>query len=312
MLHTFRCGTPFAAEGKTDRKMKKLITIAAAALFAGSVQAQEIALPVIDAQALGMGGVTMTSVTGAHTLYNNAAATAFSLYPARLSASYYGQAEFDYYGISGYWRVGRVNTIQGGWRQYLREKGNHDAALDLGYTHRIGEEWAVGIVGRYMQLKRYEERAEALAVDVSAAWQHPIEGLGEYALLRVGAKLTNLGAFLDDTPRDLPMQMKGGVALETLFSDAHQLTVGADLGYSFTPSAVRGFEAAVGAEYTLMQLIRLRAGYHVGERKAYYPSFGSLGAGISLLHLRVDFAYLLAEKGSFLRNTYSISFGLDF
>lgn len=284
----------------------------AALLLLGGVQAQEMALPVIDAQALGMGGVTMTSVAGAHTLYNNAAATAFSPYPAKLSTSYYGQADFDYYGVSGYWRLDRSNTIQGGWRQYLREKGNHDSALDLGYTRQIGEEWAVGVVGRYMHLKRYQEQADALAVDVSAAWQHPIEHLGEYALLRVGAKLSNLGAFLDDTPYDLPMQIKMGAALETYFSDAHQLTVGADLGYYFTPSAVRGFEAAVGAEYTLMQLIRLRAGYHVGERKAYYPSFGSLGAGISLLHIRVDFAYLLAEKGSFLRNTYSISFGLDF
>ncbi len=292
--------------------MKKLITLLTASLFASAVGAQEMALPVIDAQALGMGGVTMTSVAGAHTLYNNAAATAFSLYPVKLSTSYYGQAEFDYYGVSGYWRMDRANTLQGGWRQYLREKGNHDSALDLGYTRRLGEEWAVGVVGRYMQLKRYEEKANALALDVSVAWQRPIEELGEYAALRIGAKVSNLGAFIDDTPFDLPMQFKAGAALETLFSDAHQLTVGADLGYYFTPSTVRGFEAAIGAEYTLMQLIRLRAGYHVGERKAYYPSFGAFGAGISLLHIRVDFAYLVAEKNTLLRNTYSISFGLDF
>ena len=31
-----------------------------------------------------------------------------------------------------------------------------------------------------------------------------------------------------------------------------------------------------------------------------------------ILHLRLDFAYLFAKKHSLLRNTYSISFGLDF
>lgn len=292
--------------------MKRFFVAALALVVVGTTSAQELSLPLIDARALAMGGVTMTSVAGAHTLYNNAAATAFSPYPARISSSYYGQADFDYYGVSGYWRPDRSNTFQAGWRQFLREKGNRDSALDLGYTRLVNEEWSVGVVARYMHLKRYEERADALAVDLSVAWQRPIEGIGEFALFRSGAKLSNLGGFVEDTGYSLPMDLTVGSALETYFSDAHQLTVGADVGYYFTPSAVRGFQASVGAEYSLMQLIRLRAGYHVGERKAYYPSYASFGAGVSLLHLRVDFVYLLAEKESFLRNTYSISFGLDF
>ncbi len=281
-------------------------------LIGNITTAQELSLPLIDARALAMGGVTMTSVSGAHTLYDNAAATAFSPYPARFSTSYYGQADFDYYAVSGYWRFDRSNTLQAGWRQYLREKGNRDSALDLAYTRLLNDRWSAGVVGRYMHLKRYEERADALAVDLSVAWQKPVDWAGEFALLRAGAKVSNLGGFLEDTGYKLPMDVTVGAALESYFSDAHQLTVGVDAGYCFTPSPVRGFQAAVGAEYSLMQLIRLRAGYHLGERDAYYPSFASFGAGISLLHIRVDFAYLLAEKNTLLRNTYSISFGLDF
>lgn len=292
--------------------MKRILVACLTLLVAGTASAQELSLPLIDARALAMGGVTMTTVSGAHTLYNNAAATAFSPFPAKISTSYYGQADFDYYAVSGYWRPDRNNNFQAGWRQFLREKGNRDSALDLGYTRLVNDRWSVGVVARYMHLKRYEERADAVAVDLSVAWQKPIEGIGEFAMLRSGAKVANLGAFVEDTGYSLPMDVTAGVALETYFSDAHQLTVGLDAGYCFTPSAVRGFQAAVGAEYSLMQLIRLRAGYHIGERDAYYPSFASFGAGISLLHIRVDFAYLLAEKGSFLRNTYSISFGLDF
>ena len=61
-----------------------------------------------------------------------------------------------------------------------------------------------------------------------------------------------------------------------------------------------------------MQLVQFRAGYHYGERRDYYPSYASVGAGLRILHLRLDFAYLFAQKNTLLRNTYSISFGFDF
>ena len=108
------------------------------------------------------------------------------------------------------------------------------------------------------------------------------------------------------------MTLSAGVALDTYATDAHEITVGADFGYCFSPSAGRGCSVAVGAEYNLMQLVQFRAGYHYGERSGYYPSFGSVGAGFRFLLLRLDFAYLFAPKSSWLRNTYSISFGFDF
>ena len=66
------------------------------------------------------------------------------------------------------------------------------------------------------------------------------------------------------------------------------------------------------APSTTWQLVQLRTGYHYGERRDYYPSYWTVGAGLRILHLRLDFAYLFAKKHSLLRNTYSISFGLDF
>lgn len=292
--------------------MKRLISLFVALCGASNLAAQEAAFPTIDAGSLGMGGIVMTSVTDAHAIYNNAAAAALSTVPLRFSSSYYGQSDFDYYAVSGYWRWDGANTIQLGWRQYLREKGNRDSAFDLGYARRLDERWAIGFAGRYMHLARPDGNADALAVDLSVAMTRPLEGIGSYSTLRAGARLANLGAFLDDSHRRLPTEFKAGAALDTFFSDVHELTLAADAGYCFTPSAVRGFSAAVGAEYNLMQLLQFRAGYHVGEHKAYSPSFGSLGVGVRILHLRVDFAYLLAERGTLLRNTYSISFGLDF
>lgn len=293
--------------------MKRLVTlIAALAVFQTYAQRIEATLPSPDAKAIGMGGLMMTTLSGSHAIYNNSAMAVFSRMPSQISSSYYGQEDIDYYAVSGFCRFDNVNLAQIGWRQYLREHGNNDMAVDLGYARRIGDRWAVGIVGRYMHLKRPDISADALAVDLSAAWQRPLENVGSYSTLRAGAKLGNLGGYLRDTEYTLPMDFTVGAALDTFLTDAHEITVGTDLGYYFSPSAVRGFQMSLGVEYNLMQLVQLRTGYHYGERRDYYPSYWTVGAGLRILHLRLDFAYLFAKKHSLLRNTYSISFGLDF
>lgn len=107
--------------------------------------------------------------------------------PSQVSSSYYGQGEFDYYAVTGFCRFDNVNLAQIGWRQYLRERGNNDMAVDLGYSRRLGDRWAVGIVGRYMHLKRPDDTADALAVDLSAAWSMPLENVGSYPRCASGA-----------------------------------------------------------------------------------------------------------------------------
>ena len=146
---------------------------------------------------------------------------------------------------------------------------------------------------------------------MSVAYQLPLE-IGSYSTLRAGAKLANLGAYLSDTGHSLPVDLTAGAALDTFLSDAHEITVGADLGYYFYPKDVRGYQMSLGVEYNLMQLVQFRGGYHYGEQRYYYPSYWSAGVGVRILHLRLDFAYLFAKKETLLRNTYSLSFGFDF
>ena len=115
-----------------------------------------------------------------------------------------------------------------------------------------------------------------------------------------------------DTDHSLPVDLTAGAALDTFLSDAHEITVGADLGYYFYPKDVRGYQMSLGVEYNLMQLVQFRGGYHYGEQRYYYPSYWSAGVGVRILHLRLDFAYLFAKKETLLHNTYSLSFGFDF
>lgn len=296
----------------TPMKLFATILLGAATLLALPAAAQEATLPSPDAKTIGMGGVEMTALSGSHAIYGNAAAAVFSQMPSQVSTSYYAPGDADYYAVSGMCRFDNTNLAQVGWRQYLRERGNNDMAVDAGYSRRLGERWAVGAVGRYMRVKRPGASDDALAVDLSVAYRRPLELGSSYSTLRAGARLANLGGYLGSSGRTLPADLTAGAALDSYLTDAHQITVGLDAGYRFAPSAARGFHLSAGVEYNLMQLFQLRAGYHYGERSAYDPSFASVGAGIRILHLRLDFAYQFAQRHSPLGNSYGISCGLDF
>lgn len=276
------------------------------------VHAQETAFLSPDAKSLGMGGLTMTTSGASHALYDNSAMAAFSTSQLQISSSYNKQGDTDFYAVSGMGRFGQNNFSAIGWRQYLHAKDNNDKMVDAGYSRRIGTEWGIGIVARYAHLKRPSETANSLAFDLSAAWSHPLENVGAYSTLRVGAKVANLGGYFKHTDYELPMSCTAGVAFDTFVTDAHEITIGTDFGYCFNPSAVRGFQWSVGAEYNLTQFVQFRAGYHYGEHRYYNPCYTSVGAGVRFLHLRLDFAYLFAAKDTVLHNTYSFSFGLDF
>lgn len=292
--------------------MKRPIFLLALCFGLVSARAQEAMLPNPDAKALAMGGLTMTVLSTAHSLYDNAAMSVFSRNQMLFSSSWYEQGDGDAYALTAARRIGMDNMLQLGWRQYLRVRGNSDMAVDAAYARRIGERWAVGVVGRYTRLERPGISADALAADLCAAWSMPLELGSRYAALRAGAKLANLGGYLSATDYTLPVHLTAGTALDTYLNDAHQITVGVDMGYCFNPSAVRGFQMSAGAEYNLMQLVQLRAGYHYGESRDYCPSYASVGAGVRFLHLRLDFVYLFAARRTVLHNTYSVSFGLDF
>ncbi len=296
--------------------MKRFVTTLSALFFAIGLYAQPISweLPNPDAKVLGMGGVAMTAMSGSHAIYSNAAMAIFSQSPSQVSASYYGQGGEDAYAVSGSCRFDYNNLAQIGWRQLFRGGADGgDLALDMGYSRRINDRWAIGVVGRYQRFSQIvADPANALAVDLHAAYTLPLEHVGKYSTLRAGARLSNLGGCLGDVYTTLPMRIVGGVSLDTFLTDSHEITIATDFGYCFTPSQPRGFQLSIGAEYNLVQLIQFRAGYHYGESSFYDPSYASLGAGVRILHLRLDFAYLFAARNTLLRDTYSFSFGIDF
>lgn len=266
-------------------------------------------MPDPDAKSMSMGGVMMTTLSSSHGLYGNAASVLFTHTPLQISSSYYHQEEYNYYVVSGHYILDGRNAVQLGWRQ-LRRPDQKDMAVDANYSRRIGERWSVGLTARYYRYTFPQGANNALAADLSAMYVLPLP-LAERSELRAGARLANMGAWLDGPGDALPVNVSAGAALDTFVSDAHEITVGVDCAYYADSGFIRGGQASVGIEYNLMQLFQVRGGYHIGGNSYHNPNYASVGAGVRFMHLRLDFAYLFAKKNTPLHNTYSISFGLD-
>lgn len=291
--------------------MKRLLSIIV--LFvATSVAAQVPFFPTSDARVVSMGGVSLTSVTDSHSLYSNATSPLYSQYQSAVSTSYNSfENGYKLYTVSGSYNFNGRDVVQLGWRRF-GVNSDADMSFDAAYARRVNERWAVGGTLHYYCFDRLSEsRVNAVAVDFSAMYSLPIESFGMGSTLRTGARLSNLGGVIGEDIR-LPMSVAIGTALDTYITDAHEVTLGVDVEYCYTPEATRGARLSLGAEYNLMQLLQLRAGYHVDKNNEYRPNYASIGAGVRFMHLRADFAYLFAQSNTLLHNSWSISFGLDF
>jgi hypothetical protein len=82
------------------------------------------------------------------------------------------------------------------------------------------------------------------------------------------------------------------------------LTVGAEVDYLFSGALM----AALGVEYTIVDIVSLRGGFHYGDAAKAIPMYASLGLGVKFAGVHLDFTYLLASET--LGN--SLMFGLGY
>lgn len=289
-----------------------LLGVLALHLGMGSARAQYGTMTLNpDARSMSLGGVTSTTLSSSHTIYNNPSLVSFLQGSFHLGGSYYGENGRSYYAASGYLRFGG-NALLAGWRQYDYGEGR-DMSFELAYSRRIAQLFSVAITGRYMNYRTdLGEEADALVADLSGSCRIPLSMITEGTNFLVGLRLNNLGGYLKGDGAKLPVNLIIGGALDLWLNENHRMLFGADVGYYFAPSSLSGTQLSFGVEYEFMQLLQLRAGYHHGKKGSIVPSYGSIGAGIHILHLRFEAAYLIASKASPLHNAYSLNFGFDF
>lgn len=84
------------------------------------------------------------------------------------------------------------------------------------------------------------------------------------------------------------------------------LTVGAEVDYLFSGSLMAG----LGVEYSILDIMSLRGGFHYGNADKALPMYVSLGLGLQFAGAHLDVAFLTASK--VLGNTLMVGLGYVF
>ncbi len=125
----------------------------------------------------------------------------------------------------------------------------------------------------------------ALAADVFA--------MAKFGGLKVTAGVANVGTTVKDAAGNefcIPGSIAVGAGYSKVFGEKNGIDVLVDADYYFS-----GWMAvAAGAAYTYNDLVSVRVGYRYGGESPV-PSYASVGAGVKLLGIKLDAAYLISS-----------------
>lgn len=292
------------------RRILLLATLLCGGAWACVAQEYRVANP--DAMLLGGANIETVSVASAYSANENPAAILFGRQQMQLATSFFTFDGRTAYSAATYFKLGLQHAFAASWRNYEFEEQRKDKAVTLAYAYRLSEQAALGLSLNYNRFVR-TLNGNAIFADVTTQVVVPIDTDSDYSEVRLGAKLSGIGGFFNGpSEMKLPVSAAGGVAYNRSITDAHAITLSAEGRYTFSPVRNRGIEGAIAAEYSLMQLLQFRVGYHCGESRRYYPNYATIGCGVRFMHLCFDVGYAIATSASPLHNAYSLSVGLDF
>lgn len=132
--------------------------------------------------------------------------------------------------------------------------------------------------------------------------------MAKFSGVKVTAGIANIGSKVtaaNGAKFSLPTSVAVGAGYTRTFALKHRLDVMLDADYYLQD----GFAASVGAEYAFNGLASVRAGYRYGGNTAV-PSYASVGAGVKLIGIKLDVAYLIASGP--MKNTLAVGLGYTF
>lgn len=167
------------------------------------------------------------------------------------------------------------------------------AGLSVGITDAL----SASVKGRYVSSAIAEDaKGSAICGDLALTYT-----LGSYSatlgVRNLGSKISYGGA---------SYSLPALAALQGSLKPVKGLTIGVEADYIFAGSLM----AAAGAEYTLLDILSLRAGYHYGNGDAALASFASVGLGVKIKGVHLDATYLAGSKT--LAGTMMFAVGYSF
>ncbi len=188
--------------------------------------------------------------------------------------------------------------------------------FDLGYGYKVLDRVALAATARYRRTYGHlfdDNNYNGGGADLAVYSQLPLSFM-EGAKVSLGAKLAFDAPVCPEYDR-YGIAPAVGAGLSLPFTDGHKLDITTELRYGVS-SREDIFAAKIGAEYSLMRLLYVRAGGNVsrliGAMNDQTLGYGTIGAGVRFFHLQFDIAYLFGKRNTPLNNAVQISVGLDF
>ena len=296
--------------------MKKSFIIFFLALNAVVASAQTAPALLIgaDPAAYGRGGASVAAAADAFAVDNNTAAMSLSDKKFDIAATY-GMwspkaADNTLAGLGAFFRVNDKIAVGLSGRllldkpydiatPYGRVTGTFtpkDIVAGLGVSYAVTDNISLGLTARMLASSIGEELSgNAFAGDLTAMYAKDAFSAA-LGVCNVGSALSYGGESYA-----LPMFAKAGAAYS-----ASGFTASAEVDYLFSGALMAG----VGAEYCIVDIVSLRAGFHYGDAAKAIPTYASVGLGVKFAGVHLDAAYLLASKA--LGNTLTVSLGYAF
>ena len=178
----------------------------------------------------------------------------------------------------------------------------NEMIVNAGASFLILDNLAAGANVRYVSQKLSEDNSySAVAADIFLTYR--LSGLN------ITTGISSLGSSVKSDAGasfSLPTSATVGADWSKSFPDAHGIRLAAEADYFFSGNLT----AAAGAEYSFKNMLFARAGYHFGTKDAVLPSFATVGLGVKLFGISLDFAYLTANDT--IGNTLTFGLGYRF
>lgn len=300
--------------------MKKIFLLPIALFCVSTASAQAVSSVEMnpDARSAGMANTTVAADATAFSIFDNVSAIPFS--PFRFAASYgynSGIGKDMCHSLAGYYTLSGRHSIALGLRYFDKEDIEttddgvnynmvkpYDAIADLGYSYAISRSLSVGANLRYISTKLDIAAESTFAADLGVYYRRN----GWSAALTVA----NLGTQVDygGGKESMPASVNASGSYRFIFAKKHTLNGNVQLSYRFLPGNQSYFGGGVGLEYKYNNMVAVRGGYRLGDEARSAGNYGTVGCGVYIGPVAVDFAWIFLSNVP--DNVWRVSAGVRF
>lgn len=297
------------------------------ALISASLSAQGLYDYTPNARVAAMGGAGVATQADAFATFGNAAASLMQYKIVQAAGSYTNFSgepynQYSMWAAGAYARFAQRHALVVGMQFNAEQRNDYNnkrpgvQRFDLAYGYKLSERVALAATARYRRTYGYfldDDNYNGGGVDLSVFSRLPMKFM-DGAMLSIGGKLS-IDAPIAPQYNYTGVTPAVGVSLSMPFSDSQLLDLSTEVKYGIS-SREDIFAAKLGAEYSLMRLLYLRAGANVsriiGGINEQTIGYGTLGVGVRFFHFQFDVAYLVGKRNTPFNNAVQINFGLDF